>query len=111
MNTIALALPIGWALCVALISAVVAVALRKWAVGWGLWKRVLFAVAASAAPSFGIVVFFMVQLGPISLWFSPDEFLISFVLHILLIIAVATPIAWLISRRAARKPAPTDVFD
>jgi hypothetical protein len=102
---------LAWALVVALIGALVALALNKWVAGWSLAKRVLVAVAASMSPSFGIVGFYMAKLGLISFWFSPEEFVISFTLHVLVIAAVTTPIAWLVSRRGPRQPVPTDVFD
>ena len=100
-----------WGLVVALIAGLVALALNRWVPGWSVAKRVLIAVAASMSPSFAIVGFYMAELGLISFWFSPDEFLISFALHIVLIAAVSTPIAWLVSRQAARTSVPTDVFD
>jgi hypothetical protein len=102
---------LAWGFAGALIGGLVAFALNKWVAGWSLAKRVLVAVAASTSPSFGIVGSYMAKLGAISLWFSTDEFLIWFALHIFLVVAVSTPIAWLVSRRAPRKPVPTDVFD
>jgi len=106
-----LLLPLAWAIAVALIAGLVAAALSRWLAGLSLAKRILFAVMASTLPSFGIVGFYVSRLGLISLWFSPDEFLIPFTLHILLVVAISAPIAWLISRRRMRPPMHRDVFD
>ena len=100
-----------WALGVALVGGLVALALRRWVRGWSVRKRVCVVLAASLSPPLAIVAFYMARLGPISLWLSPDEFLIPFAVHLLVVAAVSTPIAWLVSRRALRQPVPTDVFD
>ena len=100
-----------WAFASALIGGFVAFALNRRAVGWSLVTRVLFAIAASLSPTFGIVAFLFAAVGPISVWFSPDEFLIPFAVQLVLIVALATPVAWLVSRRGVRNPVPTDVFD
>jgi sensor histidine kinase regulating citrate/malate metabolism len=100
-----------WAFASALFGGLLAVALNRWAVGWSLVTRALVAVSASISPTFGIVVVGFAALGPISLWLSPDEFLIPFALQVFLILVFAAPIVWLISRRAARKPAVKEVFD
>lgn len=99
-----------WGFAGALVAGLVAFALNKWMPGWSLARRVGFAVAAGTALPFGIVVFYFFSLGSISLWSSPDEFLIPFTLQCLLIIVLSAPTAWLISRRVA-KPDVTDVFD
>ena len=91
----------AWGFVAALVAALVALALDRWFARWTLARRVLVAVAAATSPSFGMVSF----------WFSPDEFLISFGLHIFVIVAISTPIAWLISRRTPPKLVPMDVFD
>lgn len=99
-----------WSFASALIGGLVSIALNKWASSWSLARRVLIAVAAATLPTLGIVAFYFAALGPISLWFSPDEFLIPFALQVFMIVVVSAPIAWLISRRAP-KPVSTDVFD
>ena len=102
---------LAWSFASALFGGLLAAALNKWAAGWSLMTRFLVAIAASIFPTFVIVGFYMVALGAIPLWTSLDEFLIPFALQILLIVIVSTPIAWLVSRRGARNPVPTDVFD
>jgi hypothetical protein len=102
---------LAWGFVVSLIGGLVALALNKWAAGWSLATRVFVAVAASISPSFGIVGYFLAKPGRLYLWVSSDEFALRFGLHVLVIVAVSTPIAWLLSRRAPRKPVPTDAFD
>lgn len=99
-----------WSFASALIGGAVALALNKWATSWSWMVRFLVAEAASILP-FCIVAFYLFELGNISLWTSPDEFLLPFALQVFLILVVSTPTVWLVSRRRARKPAPTDVFD
>ena len=100
-----------WSFASALIGGAAALALNKWATSWSWMVRFLVAEAASILPTFGMVAFFFFQLRNISLWTSPDEFLLPFALQVFLIFVVSTPTVWLVSRRRARKPAPTDVFD
>lgn len=100
-----------WALIAGLLGALVALALRRWVRAWSIEKRICVALAVSLSPSLLIVALYAAKLGLISMWFSPDEFLIPFAVHILVVAAVSTPIAWLVSRRAPRQPVPTDVFD
>jgi hypothetical protein len=98
-----------WSFASALVGALVSLALNRWARGWALKTRVLVAVAGATLPTFGVVIL-LAYPGMSSLLLSPDEFLKSFALQVLLIVVVSAPIAWLLSRRA-RKPLPTDVFD
>ena len=100
-----------WSFVGALVAALVSVALNRWAPGWSVVKRVFLAVSAATLPTIGIAAFFLFSLGSISLWFSPDEFLIPFTLQVLLAVVVSAPLAWLISRRGVRRPVPTDVFE
>lgn len=85
--------------CCAALSLVVAFALIRWAISWSVLSRTLVAAASSLVlivllvgaatrGDFGLLV----SLGP-------DEFLEPFTVQILANIALALPIAWLISRR------------
>jgi hypothetical protein len=100
-----------WSFAGALIGGLVSLALNKWAAGWSLPKRIFLAVAASIFPTIGIVGFLLIANPTLSVWWSPDEFLIPFALQIALVLAFSAPLAWLVSRRGARKPVPIDTFD
>jgi hypothetical protein len=100
-----------WSFGSALVGGLVAFGLNKWIQGWSLAKRISFAVTASTFPTIGIVGFLLIANPTLSVWWSPDEFVFPFALQIGLILLFSTPVAWLVSRRGARKPVLTDVFD
>lgn len=103
---------IGWSLASALFCGLVAVALNRWASGWSFARRVAVATLASVIPAIGAVgIALAPSEGQVLLSMSPDEFVIPFILQIVMIIVVAIPVAWLLSRRAPTIRTRTDVFD
>ena len=102
---------IVWSIPSVFIGVLVAVGLTRWAGSWSLAKRVLISLAAATFPNFGLAGFLLMANPRLSVWFSLDEFLIPFSLQIALILVITAPLVWLVSRRIAQKPVPTDVFE
>lgn len=103
-----------WGVACAMFGTLVAFALHKWAANWNFTTRVAVATVASTFPVFGVAAFALTALGgfPMSaLSLSAGEFLIPFVVQIVLIITFAIPATWLVSRRTRKPRHPTDVFE
>ena len=96
-----------WSSIGAVLSALVSLALNKWARERALINRLFIAIVAATLPALGAVAAIAARG---TVWLSLDGFLIPLALQISMIVVVSAPIAWLISRRS-RKAAPTDVFD
>lgn len=95
----------------ALFGVIVAFALNRWAVGRTVATRTFLASAASICPVVGIVAIAAGGSPELLFAMSPDEFLIPFALQLAVIIALATPAAWLVSRRGRGPRSPSQFFD
>ena len=93
----------------AIFGVMVAFLLRKWAAGRTVAMRTFIASVASTIPALGVVAYVAGGSPTIIFLMSPDEFLIPFVFQIALILAVAAPAVWFVSRRRPRTP--TNVFE
>jgi len=99
------------ALPCALLGAIVALALCRWAPNLTVTARILLASTASICPVLGMVAIAAGGSPQVLLSMSADEFLIPFALQNTFITALAAPAAWLISRRRRKPRAPSDVFE
>lgn len=95
----------------ALLGAAVALALYKWATSLTVITRGILAMIASICPVLGLAAIAAGGSPQVLLSMSPDEFLVPFSVQIALIIALAAPLIWLISRCRPKPRAPSKVFE
>jgi len=86
--------------------------LNRWLPGYSIRARTWMGIAVALTPEFLLVaIAILPSSGVVLLSMSPDEFLVPFTVQILLTLAIAAPMAWLVARRVAVGTASVDVFD
>lgn len=101
-----------WCVASALLCWIAALALRRWMPRRSVCARTAFATMIAIFPVFILVGWAILpSYGAVLLSMSPDEFLIPVSIQIVMILIVATPIAWLVSRRRGKDRTFTNVFD
>ncbi|HWU02673.1 MAG TPA: hypothetical protein VN222_08055 [Novosphingobium sp.] len=92
----------------------VAIAMNQWASERSLAVRTAMASLIATLPILSMATFALITLGDfpaILFQMTPAEFLIPFTVQIVLILVLAAPLAWLISRHGARLPSKASVFE
>ena len=102
-----------WGIASALFCGLIAAALNLWLSKWHFRLRVLAALLASLLPTVAAVCFVLGSPSNFGLLLSmsPDEFLIPFVIQIVVVLILAVPTAWLISSRAVRERPSIETFE
>jgi hypothetical protein len=95
----------------ALWGALIAFALGRWAVSLTVITRSLLATIASIFPVAGMAAIATGGSLQLLLSMSPDEFIVPFSVQIALIVFLAAPPIWLISRRRPKARHPSEVFE
>jgi ABC-type Fe3+ transport system permease subunit len=103
-----------WTIGSTLVGALVAVLLNRRAAARSRWLRTLVATAFALLPTMLITMVALLSSGdPLSLILSmsPDEFIIPLAIQLAIILLIASPMLWLISRRVRRERPETKVFE
>jgi ABC-type sugar transport system permease subunit len=103
-----------WTLGSTLVGALVAVLLNRRAASRSRWSRTFVAIAFALLPTMLITMVALLSSGdPLSLILSMslDRFIIPLALQLAIVLSVASPILWLISRRVRRERPETKVFE
>jgi hypothetical protein len=102
---------IVWSVASALLSGIAALALNRWLPRRGAWTRAIVATMIALAPIFILIGWAVLPTyGAVLLSLSADEFLIPVTIQVTMTLALAAPIAWLVSRRGGKNPNLADVF-
>jgi hypothetical protein len=101
-----------WSVASALLGGVAAVALHRWASERSVLERTIFASAIALAPTLMIVAWALLQAeGATTFFMSLDEFWIPIVFQISMILILALPVSWLVSRRKRTDRSLSSIFE